>query len=118
MADGLIELVARELRQPGGAALAEALGVEAALEDGPQEDDTPIAAVPWPDPPVPEAFYGLAGDIVRTIEPHTEADPVALLVQFLVAFGNAVGRGPHFVAEADRHGLNLFACLVGATAKG
>jgi len=86
---------------------------------GTEEDDaTEITTVPWPDPPAPEAFHGLAGDIVRAIEPHTEADPVALLVQFLVAFGNAVGRGPHFVAEADRHGLNLFACLVGATAKG
>jgi hypothetical protein len=43
---------------------------------------------------------------------------MALLVQLLLAFGNAIGRGPHFMAEADRHGLNLFACLVGATAKG
>lgn len=118
MAADLIRLVAQELRQPGGTALAEALGVETALEDGSQEGDTPIVAVPWPDPPAPEAFHGLAGDIVRAIEPHTEADPVALLAQFLVAFGNAAGRGPHFMAEADRHGLNLFACLVGATAKG
>jgi len=86
---------------------------------GAEEDDaTEITTVPWPDPPAPEAFHGLAGDIVRAIEPHTEADPVALLVQFLLAFGNAAGRGAHFVAEADRHGLNLFACLVGATAKG
>ncbi|MGE5593429.1 MAG: hypothetical protein ACM3X3_07080 [Betaproteobacteria bacterium] len=118
MAADLIKLVAQELRQPGGTALAEVLGVETALEDGSQEGDTSIVAVPWPDPPAPEAFYGLAGDIVRAIEPHTEADPVALLVQFLIAFGNAAGRGPHFTAEADRHGLNLFACLVGATAKG
>ncbi len=32
----------------------------------------------WPEPLADEAFYGLAGDIVRTIEPHTEADPAAL----------------------------------------
>ncbi len=65
-----------------------------------------------------EALYGLAGEIVRTIDPHTEADPVALLVQLLVTFGNVIGRGPHFVAEGDRHYTNLFAVLVGETAKG
>ena len=31
------------------------------------------------------AFYGLAGDYVAAVEPHTESDPVALLVQFLLA---------------------------------
>lgn len=74
--------------------------------------------IPWPDPPAPEAFHGLAGDIIRAIEPHTEADPAGLLVQFLVAFGNAVGRGPYFATEADKHPLNLFAVLVGPTSKG
>ncbi len=63
-------------------------------------------------------LYGLAGDIVRTLDPHTEADPVAILVQTLVMFGAAVGRGPHARAEADRHGTNLFATLVGETSKG
>lgn len=64
------------------------------------------------------AFYGLAGEIVRLIEPHSEADPVALLVQFLVAFGNAIGRTAHFRAEADRHCGNLFAVMVGQSSKG
>lgn len=63
------------------------------------------------------AFYGLAGDIARTIEPHSEADPMALLVQTLDSFGNAVGAQPHFMAEADRHSMNLFAALVGQTSK-
>ena len=70
----------------------------------------------WPKP-TDEAFYGLAGDIVRTIEPHSEADPMALLVQTLVAFGNAAGSQPHFMAEADRHCMNLFSAFVGETAK-
>ena len=65
-----------------------------------------------------ETYYGLAGDIVRIIEPHTEADPAALLIQFLTVFGNILGRGPHFKAEADEHHLNIFSCLVGETAKG
>jgi Protein of unknown function (DUF3987) len=34
-----------------------------------------------------------------------------------VAFGNVIGRGPYFQAEADRHALNLFTVLVGETSK-
>jgi len=65
-----------------------------------------------------EAFHGLAGDIVKEIDPHTEADPAALLIQFLIFYGSVVGRGPHFRTEADEHHMNLFCCLVGETAKG
>jgi Protein of unknown function (DUF3987)/Bifunctional DNA primase/polymerase, N-terminal len=72
----------------------------------------------WPDSLQSDAFYGVAGDLVRTIEPHTEADPAALLVQFLTVFGNIVGRRAHFKAEADRHGMNLFVMIVGETSKG
>jgi hypothetical protein len=71
----------------------------------------------WPAPLADEAFHGLAGEVVRTLEPHTEADPAALLLQFLAAFGNVIDRGPHFQAEADRHALNLFVVLVGETSK-
>src|SRR5262245_43077054 len=41
----------------------------------------PESSPDWPAPPAVEAFHGLAGNIVRTLEPHSEADPVALLVQ-------------------------------------
>ncbi len=74
--------------------------------------------IAWPSPLAPEAYHGLAGDIVRTIEPHTEADPAALLFSLFVLFGNVIGRRSYFVAEADRHYCNLFACLVGTTSKG
>jgi len=72
----------------------------------------------WPDPLAQQAFHGLAGDFVRTIEPHTEADPAALLFSFLGAFGNTIGNGPHCIAEADKHPGRLFVGLVGETAKG
>ena len=72
----------------------------------------------WPEPLKDEAMYGLAGEIVRKIEPHSEADPAALLIQLLVGFGSVVGRQAHFMAEADRHPCNLYAVLVGPTAKG
>lgn len=66
----------------------------------------------------PVALHGLPGEIVRTISPHTEADPVAILIQFLIATGNVIDRGPHYRVEGDRHGVNLFAVLVGETSKG
>lgn len=77
-----------------------------------------IASKRWPDPPEALVYHGLAGEFVRLIDPHTEADPMALLVQFLVAYGNVIGRSAYFVAEADRHYTNLYACLIGETAKG
>jgi hypothetical protein len=81
------------------------------------EPPEPAAEPPWPDPPSPEAYHGLAGDIVSTLAPETEADPVALLAQLLAGFGSAVGRLPFFQVEADRHYLNLFVNLVGQTSK-
>jgi hypothetical protein len=81
------------------------------------ENNIPPAPVGWPRPLDEAALHGLAGDIVRTLEPHTESDPTALLTQTLVGFGNVVGRGPHFKVEADRHGTNLFLALVGQTSK-
>lgn len=80
-------------------------------------------AFPIPDealwPVLAEAAYnGLAGHIVREIEPHTEADPVALLANVLAAYGNAIGRGSYVQVGADRHHLNVDIVLVGETAKG
>ena len=70
-------------------------------------------------PPVlgADAYHGLAGEVVSTIAPQTEADPVALLLQLLVYGGNAIGRGPYFQVGKDRHYTNLFGLLVGDTAK-
>jgi hypothetical protein len=72
----------------------------------------------WPAALRREAFHGLAGEIVAAIEPHSEADPAALLLQLLVVAGNIIGRGPHFTVEADDHHPNLYLCLVGETSKG
>ena len=71
----------------------------------------------WPAPLAPAALVGVFGDIVRMVAPHTEADPVALLVHSLVAFGNIIGRHAYFMVGATRHNLNLFALMVGDTAK-
>jgi hypothetical protein len=72
---------------------------------------------PWPDPLAEEAYHGLAGEIVRVLEPASESDPAALLVQTVIGFGNLVGRTAHCVVESDRHFGNEFAVLVGRTSK-
>lgn len=72
---------------------------------------------PWPQPVQSDALHGLAGEIVRMIDPHSEGDPVAVLIQFLAVFGNMIGRSGHFVAQSTSHFCNLFAVLVGESAK-
>ena len=72
----------------------------------------------WPAPVAEPALHGRAGEFVRLIEPHSEADPVALLVQFLAAFGVAAGRHAHLRIEASHHYPNEFCVLVGASGKG
>lgn len=65
-----------------------------------------------------DALHGLAGDTIRIISPHTEADEVAMLIQFLAGFGNIINRSAYFCAGADRHYAKLFLVLVGPTATG
>lgn len=110
--DEVLRIVSDLSRKQGTQAAATAAAVEAEVE-----------AVPLPEPaPWPildqDAYHGLAGEIVRMIEPETEADPVAILAQLLVSFGNVVGRQDHYVVEGTRHHANLFAVLVGSTARG
>jgi hypothetical protein len=63
------------------------------------------------------AYHGFAGEVVETIEPHSEADPVAILLQFLTCVGNVIGRAAYYQVESDRHHANLFTVLVGASSK-
>jgi hypothetical protein len=63
------------------------------------------------------ARHRVVGEILEIIEPETEADPNALIVQLLVAFGSAVGRNPYFVVDGGCHHTNEFALIVGDTAK-
>ena len=63
------------------------------------------------------AFHGLAGKIVRTLEPHSEADPAALLVTTLAIVGAMAGAGPHAVADGTQHPGRIWALIVGNTSK-
>lgn len=65
----------------------------------------------------PAALYGLAGDVVKTFAPHSEADPAAILFQTLTACGNIFGRSMYCEVEQTTHYLNLFTLIVGETSK-
>jgi hypothetical protein len=103
------------------------LGQEFADEGG--HDDEPddvepgpgrsvATGIPWPKPLEGAAYHGLAGEIVNAINPLTEADPAAVLMHFLVFFGNAIGRRPYYQIGRTRHATNLYALIVGPTSDG
>ena len=55
---------------------------------------------------------------MERVEEETEAHPVALAVSFITAFGNCIGRHPHAMVGRTRHGINLFAVVIGNTGTG
>lgn len=73
-----------------------------------------------PTPPVGEAplYAGIVGRLIETFAPYTEASELAVASQFIVAFGNAVGRGPHFHVGETRHHANEFLIVCGPTSIG
>ncbi len=93
------------------------------LDELPAEEKTAERGTPleppagWPAPPAPAAYHGLLGEIVQRLAPETEADPVAILAQLLVAVGTAVGRGAYFQVEATRHHPNEYVLLAGESSK-
>ncbi|HJU29650.1 MAG TPA: DUF3987 domain-containing protein, partial [Candidatus Binataceae bacterium] len=86
-----------------------------------QKPDAPRASANaesnWPESMNEAALHGAAGEFVRLIEPHTEADPAALLVQFLVGFGNLCGPASFRFAGGVAHHLNEYAVIVGDTSR-
>ena len=99
------------------------LAASSRSDESPSDDTAPVETIApstpdYPAPIAPEAFHGLAGRFARVVEPASEADPVALFIQFLLAVGNAVGRHAHAIVEGDKHYLNEYGVLVGISAKG
>jgi hypothetical protein len=64
-----------------------------------------------------DALHGLAGEVVRLIEPCTEADPVALLASLLAEVGAMLNRGPHLILDGGYHPLLFWPVLVGRSSK-
>jgi hypothetical protein len=65
-----------------------------------------------------EAYRGLAGEIVATVAPHSESDPVGLLLTTLTLYGGYVGASPYAMADGSRHHARLYTVLVGKTSRG
>lgn len=114
----IAEAELRELVLPAEGAYRTALaGARYGRRRGGAEEEGPEPQ-PWPDPLDERAWYGLAGEIARAIEPHTEAAPAAVLVTTLLFLGNAMGHTPHARVAGGRHTANEFAVIVGPSAKG
>jgi hypothetical protein len=63
------------------------------------------------------AYHGPLGDVVRALSPETEAEPAAILLSLLAAFGSAVLQ-PHVRISANDHQARLFVAIVGDTSSG
>ena len=89
-------------------------------------DDKPIMGsasvatkeLAWPAPMREEAFHGIAGRFARLMEPETEADPIALLSNFLVVAGVLFGRDAWAVADGTPHYPVEFVAMVGPSSSG
>jgi hypothetical protein len=111
---------------PGGAGseIRRRLGFEPAPNTGDagdaEQDIKSEFAIKEKSKPVPmrsEAYYGLAGEVVRIAESDTEACPEAILVQTLIAVGNMIGREV-WRNQGDYQRLVEFGCLVGPSGDG
>lgn len=73
------------------------------------------AALPTVDPAVFDCYLG---SLVEQVEPHTEADPLAILASLLCAAGVRLGQDPHVRAGDDPHPLLVWPLIVGRTSAG
>lgn len=65
-----------------------------------------------------EALHGVCGEIIEILEPHTEADPAAVLLTLLTGLGNIMGRNPFFITDGASQHVNLFTAIVGDSSSG
>jgi hypothetical protein len=64
-----------------------------------------------------DALQGLVGNCVRAIDPHTEADRAAVLLNMIVASGNAIHQGAHVRVGPRPQHLKEYVVLVGESGK-
>ena len=113
----LLSEASEELRRNPDKAKAIARSTAAALAYQSPEAAPETGRRQWPRPLSEDAYIGMAGDFVHAVEAHTEADPAAILFQFMVCFGNAIGTAAFFQQEWTRHNAREFVLIVGRSAK-
>lgn len=62
--------------------------------------------------------YGIVGDYVRLVTPHTEGAPAAIYATLLGACGALIGRGPAWRFGNVDHHVRLFPLVIGPTGSG
>jgi hypothetical protein len=65
----------------------------------------------------PDALHGPVGEAVYLLDPHTEADPAAVLATLLTGWGATLNKGPHALAGHATHPARLSVVIVGETSK-
>lgn len=84
----------------------------------PEQVDPPApTGPPWPTLDQ-AAMHGLAGDFVRMMDPHTEADPAAVLHTFLATIGCRLGPGYYITGGNTRHAPKVWPVITGETSTG
>lgn len=94
------------------------IGERSAVDPDLSSPDSLVSQQRWPAPLAPEAFHGLAGEFTRAVEPHTEADPAAILASLLVTVGALAGPEVHALAGDAEHPARLYILITGDTSKG
>lgn len=87
----------------------------APLPDEVSDIASPLVHTPQLDP---AALYGIIGEYVISLAPHTEAHPAGVLASLLVAAGALIGREPFQRLDSSRHSASLFALIVGPSSDG
>ena len=70
---------------------------------------------------LPESIHeglGVVSDYVKSIEPYTEACPIAIIMQILAFWGVMIGRKRYFTVGTSRHYGNIFVVIVGCSSLG
>jgi hypothetical protein len=85
--------------------------VHATLDDGPDHHRN----APRPDP---ACLYGLVGDVARAGSENTEANPLAIALNFMAYLSAGIGRGAFTYVGNTRHYCRIFGLHVGRTGRG
>ncbi|MBP2321549.1 hypothetical protein JOF56_001934 [Kibdelosporangium banguiense] len=72
----------------------------------------------WLPPADPAVFDCYLGRLAVQLDPHTEADPIGVMVSLLAAAGVHLGPGPHLQLGYERHPLLVWPLVIGETGRG